>query len=119
MNDTTAESMGVTEVKQEKRFNHPEAIFEYIRRRKGGQNIKVGVVLGLRVDDEIRIGWSKCNSIQDKFDPEVGIELARLRACKETPTTTPVPSCIRNQVRQMAARCVRYFKDTRKLEIPS
>jgi hypothetical protein len=119
MNDTDTDT-AVIEVKQEKQFNHPEAIFEYIRRRKGGQVVKRGVMLGFRVDNEIRIGYSLCNSgknTPDDFNSEVGIELARVRACNETPSTVPIPSSIRNEVRQFSSRCMRYFKDARTLVI--
>jgi len=93
-----------------------DQIFEYIRRRKGGKTIKVGIVLALTDEDHgvIKVGWSKCNfSVQhgDIFNASKGIELAKSRARKETPTTTPLPSCIRKQYRQFCARAVRYFKN--------
>lgn len=99
-------------------------IFEYIRRRKGGKTVKVGVILGLRDEGVIKIGWSKCNqSIQhgDIFNPARGIELAKSRARHETPTTTPMPACIRKQYRNFCARSVRYFKDahTMIMDVPA
>jgi hypothetical protein len=99
-------------------------IFEYIRRRKNGKVHKVGVILGrIEVYENnqiINIGWSKCNGkLGDTFNLEQGLELARARARNETPTTVPVPLCIKSQIRKFSSRCVRYFKDAKRLEIPA
>ena len=105
----------------EEKTDRPHEIFEYIRRRKGGKNHKVGIVWGTVVGDNkvIKIGWSKCNlKAGDVFNAKQGMELAKSRAYNETPTTTPIPICIHKQIRQFGARCVRYFKDASKLEIP-
>lgn len=99
---------------------HQTEIFEYIRRRKGGKTHKVGVVLGLKENGVIKVGWSKCNqSIQhgDIFNVAKGIELARSRARNDT-TTTPTPLCVKSQVRRFSSRCVRYFRDSNTLTMP-
>ena len=97
-------------------------IHEYIRKRKNGHTHKVGVILGTLVniggDAVIKIGWSKCNIKEDTFNSERGIELAKGRVYNETPTITPTPDSIRKQVRQFGARCVRYFKNVNRLELP-
>lgn len=95
-------------------------IFEYIRRRKAGRVSKVGIIFGTASKGTIRIGWSKCNlKAKDKFDLKQGMELAKGRAFNETPTTTPTPNCIRKQMRNFGARCVRYFKDAKTLIMPN
>lgn len=100
-------------------------IFEYIRKRKGGKVVKVGIVFGTVVKDGegplapqvIKIGWSKCNlKMGDKFDLLMGLQHALNRAMKPDGTTTPL--CIKDQIRRFSSRCVRYFKDAQKLEMP-
>lgn len=94
-------------------------IFEYIRRRKHGKTIKVGVILGTTIGDVIKIGWSKCNLKEnDTFVPAIGLELAKARILNEVPSTTLTPLCIDRQVRLFAGRCIRYFKNAKKLEMP-
>ena len=93
-------------------------IFEYIRRRKGGKSIKAGVVFGLLNNEgTIKIGWSKCNIKEDKFNPEDGLALAKHRALgvKKSPA---IPLCLKSQIRQFASRSVRYFQDFKRLEMP-
>lgn len=94
-------------------------IFEYIKRRKHGKTFKVGVILGTTVGDVIKIGWSKCNFKEhDVFNRTIGVSVARTRIFHEEPVTTPVPPCIQRQVNLFGGRCIRYFKNTNKLEMP-
>ena len=98
-----------------------DQIFEYIRRRKGGKTIRVGVILGKKVDDAVLIGWSKCNqSAQhgDIFNAAKGVQIALDRACGNA-NVPAVPKCVERQVRAFAARCCRYFRDAYKIEIPA
>jgi len=102
---------------------HQTEIFEYIRRRRGGKVHKIGVIYGTSDGNIIRIGWSKCNTKDgDKFDVEEGIDIAKERAVASyitQGTTHPsVPLCIKRHMRQFGARCLRYFKDANKLELP-
>jgi hypothetical protein len=96
---------------EENTKKHQTEIFEYIRRRKSGKVMKVGVILGLLVGDTVKIGWSKCNIMADKFDASTGLGIAKNRAeaPKNTITPPPTPKCIKKQVRQFGSRCVRYF----------
>lgn len=97
---------------------HQTEIFEYIRRRKGGKTVKVGVVFAVKVDDAVKVGWSKANiKAGDKFDSLLGLQYALNRAMK--PDNVPTPNCIRKQLRCFGARAVRYFKGARRIELPA
>ena len=100
------------------RLKKPQTeIFEYIRRRKGGKVHKVGIVFGVAVDGVIKVGWSKCNfKAGDKFDTLMGLQMALNRAMGQD--IKPTPNCIRRQLRQFGSRCVRYFKNANKMDIP-
>ena len=106
--------------RKKKTNKHQTEIFEYIRRRKAGRTHKIGVVFGMVDKGVIKIGWSKCNTKLDKFNPEDGIAMAHERAIhiSSSPDHIKTPDCIRTQVRQFGARCVRYFKDAQRLELP-
>jgi hypothetical protein len=110
--------IGVLKLVNENAKKPTTEIFEYIRRRKGGKSVKSGVVFGI-LDNEgtIRIGWSKCNIKEDKFNPVDGVALAKHRAlgAKKSPA---VPLCLRNQLRKFGSRAIRYFKNASKLETP-
>ena len=113
------------EVKQIKKIvkaekPHQTEIFEYIRRNyKGKMKVRTGVVLAqIDRDNVVKIAWSKCAFKKgDEFDPSVAINIAeqRVHGIMEMP---PTPSCIRKQVRQFAARCARYYRGAKTIEIP-
>lgn len=93
-------------------------LFEYIRMRRGGKDIKVGVIAATRVKDTIKIGWSKCNfKVGDKFNRCKGVDTAFDRAEGRIPMSA-APLGDHTQIRQFAARCVRYFKGAKSLEMP-
>lgn len=93
-------------------------IFEYIRRRKNGKTIKVGVIIGVKEGKAVKIGWSKCNvKVGDKFDPDFGVKMAKDRAISAN-VGQPAPLCIQKQIRQFGARCARYFKGAKTIEMP-
>ena len=100
-----------------------EEIFEYIRRRHHGKTLKVGVIIGVKDGKTVKIGWSKCNrQLGDVFDKRMGLQLALNRALTlpmPDNKSVPTPNCIRKQIRQFGARCVRYFKDAKKIEMPA
>ena len=93
-------------------------IFEYIKVRRGGKVHKVGVITATEIDREIRIGWSKCNTALDAFNSDQAqvIAVKRIRGEEKMP---PTPDCIKRQVRQFAARSVRYFQDATLVKIPA
>ena len=87
-------------------------IFEIVRER----HKRVGVIVGLVQDGVIKIGWAKCNrKLGDVFDRGEGIQLAEARAIKMT-ASPPLPLCMKRQMRNFYARCVRYFKDAGTIE---
>ena len=92
------------------------AIYEYIRKRKAGKVYKTGVIVAINDNDTIKIGWSKCNLKKDEFDPIQGKKFAIDRAVKVD--NTPVPDCIKTQLRRFGARSVRYFKGAKQLLLP-
>jgi hypothetical protein len=87
-------------------------IFEYVKKN----NQKVGVVVGLLDNGVIKVGWSKCNTRMDNFDRDSGLRFAKER-CYGNMSSTIIPTCMKKQVRQFSARCIRYFKDAEKLVI--
>ena len=94
-------------------------IFEYIRRRKGGKVHKIGVIYGTTSGDTIKIGWSKCNVKEgDTFDSIEGLKIAMERALTPAPQIAVVPVCLKRHIRQFGARCIRYFQEAKKLELP-
>ena len=98
-------------------------IFEYVKERRHRRNNKVGVLLGvLDKDNTVKIGWSKCNIKDgDIFDAKEGMDLAYKRAQSSSKwiRDTRLPDCIKKQTRKFGARCLRYFKEANKLELPS
>jgi len=117
-----ANGSAIIEGNKEMPKKHQTEIFEYIRRRKGNKTMKVGVILGVRIKDDVKIGWSKCNvKLGDKFNATVGLQMAMNRAMKKADklyTVTSTPACIKKQIRNFAARCARYYKGATKLELP-
>ena len=100
--------------KQEVVFKpHPTLIFEYIKERKH----KVGVLVGVRQDDVVWVGWSKCNRKMDKFSFDEGMSLAESRAIKLV-DSPKLPDCLEKKTRQFGSRCLRYFKGVRSIEMP-
>ena len=97
---------------------HYDEIFEYIRRRKGGQVRKVGILVGRKnANHEIRIGWSKCNfKMGDQFDFARGWMIATDRMNGKVAPSSPL--CLNRQLRKFAARCIRYFKGAMSLTMP-
>jgi hypothetical protein len=108
--------MSETKEKVEKKYQ--TEIFEYIKRRKGGMNYKVGVKYATVQGDAIKIGWSKCKTKEDVFIPADGISMAKARALGEICVHTPTPNCIKEDLRRFGARALRYFKNATKLELP-
>ena len=116
----------MTEIKAVKEKKHQTEIFEYIKERKGGMNHKIGVKYATVQGDAIKIGWSKCTirsktknpADEDAFIPEDGLRLAKARALGELCVHTPVPECLKEEIRRFGARSLRYFKNATKLELP-
>lgn len=116
----------------EKFYNDSTELVEYIWRRKKGRNYKAGVIIGNIVNGVIKIGWSKCNISEDPFISFVGLNMARARIMRDAikdareyfidisddELNAKVPDCIRSQVRNFGSRCLRYYKNVNKLEIP-
>ena len=113
--------------------------FEYVR--KGRKKvIKKGVLLAIPDEDKLAIGWSLCHSVEEKFDPNFGVMVARDRAldwwdkkvcfkskpkneievyqqaCQilatlNQPKKKKIPQSIIKQLAHFAYRMSRYYKD--------
>ena len=93
--------------------NPPMQIFEYVKERKR----ITGIILGLRNNDTIRTGWSKCNfKMGDEFSKDDGLRLAAGRANRLTPSPA-LPLCMKRQMNSFQARCIRYFKGAKTMEL--
>ena len=85
----------------------------------GRKNKKVGVMVALVTEadpDNIRIGWSGCNTKLDKFDKGLGLSIAKKRAEAlklglMIDTKVPVPAGYLKQLEFFTDRAKRYFKD--------
>jgi hypothetical protein len=85
-------------------------LVQWIRRRRGSQIEKVGVVVGLKnpVLNAPAVGWSLCKR-GDKFCPQIGKTIARGRAL--IGTVSKIPQSISDVVSHMTERTVNYFKN--------
>lgn len=89
-------------------------IFEYVRTKKG----KVGVLFATVQGGVIKIGWSRCNRKEgDTFDAKTGLQIASERA--RGTLVHQLPQSFNKQARHFGARCIRYFKDAKSLNIPA
>lgn len=98
--------------KTEEKKTPPNMIFEMVRER----HKRVGVIVGLKQDDIIKVGWAKCNVKLDKFNRDEGIALAEARAIKMTDSPV-LPLCMKKQVMSFQNRCIRYFKGAKTMEL--
>ena len=83
-------------------------LVQYIKNKRGQ---KIGTVVAL---SKYAIGWSKCNIKLDKFDKNIGIDIAKVRA-KESNILPPkvlIPT-----LNHMKNRAERYFKQPQKQKL--
>lgn len=84
---------------------------------KDKNNQKVGLVLATldpEKQDEVKIGFSKCNTKHDKFDRNRAIEIARIRAKKYSDRIYEkynVPFLVEDVMPEFVERCRRYYKE--------
>jgi hypothetical protein len=80
-------------------------IVQYVRRKKFGKNLKVGVLFAVKSgNNKPTIYWSKCRK-EDKFNREQSFWEALHR-----PGNQPVALSFKNDLEQFKKRCSRYFK---------
>ena len=90
-------------------------LIEYVRNKK---RTPIGVVVAKLVPQKdflpcIGIGWSMANKkAGDKFDREVGLDLARARC--EYPSKKQIPYSVAKVMNRMNERSKKYFKDISK-----
>jgi hypothetical protein len=58
---------------------------QYMRDQKRN---KVGVMVAIKTENFIRFGFSKCNTSKDKFDKQIGTDIAIGRAIKYSRITS-------------------------------
>ena len=82
-------------------------IFEYVRKRRYGQDCKVGIIVARNDHGLIRIGWSQCNEEEgDIFSKEAALAWARSRMLE----SVEVPVHLKRAYEAMKDRALRYFK---------
>ena len=116
-------------------------IKQYIRRTRGEgprkHTRKTGILVAMKIGEEVRIGWSMCHSQKDKFDLKWGMMIATRRAKKphgfvmdwtsdvhdtaDRQRRIPIlnimgeckiPNSIQDDVQDFITRAKKYFKDT-------
>jgi hypothetical protein len=93
-------------------MDKPSYLLEYVRKNKNNRD-KKGVLLAVKQDDKVVIGWSLCRS-NDKFNKYFGHELAYDRGMKRFDDPhhfDDVPDSILIQLDRFVERCEKYFKD--------
>ena len=94
-------------------------LLQYVRR--GSQRKRVGVLLARKIKGKkqrVLVGWSKCKVKVDKFDVEIGKQIAegRIKARLDKREQHEVPPSIAPAVKAFIDRCKLYFK-TKKVEV--
>jgi hypothetical protein len=87
-------------------------IKKYIR--KPGTNEPRGIVVAVRVDDEVRYGYALLNTNSDKFDKKLGEKIAINRALSKgykLPTVPEREDMVNEAIAHIEKRAVKYFKD--------
>jgi hypothetical protein len=96
--------------------NHAEIspiLFKYIRDKK---NRAVGVVVALKLNDDIRFGYAKCHPKKEKYDKDRGFEVAVGRALKRDDLYFPfsnglnLPPGVKSELEDIYYRSRNYFK---------
>lgn len=95
-----------------------KGLMEYLRKRRGGKRVKSGVLLATKVKNKkgkkrILVGWSKCKLTVDKFNREIGMQIAEGRIASrlnKEKKKTKVPPSIKEQVEEFVKRCEVYYK---------
>lgn len=85
---------------------------QYIRNAETNQ--PRGVVIAVRQNDEIFYGFSLLNTTLDKFNKEVGLQIAMNRAMSESyelPTLPDREAMVLAAFNHLEQRALKYFKD--------
>jgi len=87
---------------------HQTEIIHFLRNRK---NRRVGVLIGMKNQDSITVGWSLCNK-KDQFNKDMALHIARERAMFGIGKSVNTPHLVNKQIDFFIDRCERYFKST-------
>jgi len=91
-------------------------LLQYLRKRRNGAEVRSGVLLAKKVKvkkgQRVLVGWSKCKLTVDKFNRELGMQIAegRIDSRLNNVKKTKVPPSIKEQVDAFVKRCKVYFK---------
>lgn len=92
-------------------------LLQYLRKQRGGQRVKSGVMLAKKVKTKkgksrVLVGWSKCKLKVDKFDRQIGIQIAegRIESRLNKEKKTKLPPSIKEPMEAFVKRCKVYFK---------
>lgn len=87
-------------------------IKEYIRNPETLQ--PRGIALAVRKNDEVFYGYSLLNVKKDRFDKDLGMQIAMNRAMSESyelPDALHREAMVLNAFNKLEARAIKYFKD--------
>jgi len=90
----------------------PKFLVQYLRDKHGRP---VGLALAYKQNDEVKVGWSKCNTTLENFDKQIGINKAinnsvELNSVKFVQKSTEIPNSLRYTVTSLVDRASRYYK---------
>jgi len=110
-NRVITELKGKTEMtKKIKKVEPNDVIHQFVVKNVNGCKRRVGILVGKRVGNTVKIGWSRANAKRgDKFDREMGMKLAIERT--KADETVPMPHSMAGEAYDFRHRCIRYFKD--------
>lgn len=80
-------------------------LFQYVRDKN---RQRIGVFVAMKYENQIVVGWSKCNR-KDRFDSDEGKELA-CRRISTGRSTVVIPRGVREHLDAFVDRVKRYFK---------
>ena len=90
-------------------------LIQFIRRHRRGNNVRIGVLVAQKRGQVVSVGHSLCHSRLDKYDENLGLEIARTRISDGTHRTPSphlrfIPNSIMDEAQAMGERAKRFFR---------
>ena len=102
-----------TLTKKENEMNTPTFVMPphvLVKHTKNKNGRKIGTVVAAKINNEVRLGWSKCNTNVDSFDYVTGIQFALMSATYDPSNIlADVPQSLQADYTEMKDRARRYF----------